>query len=98
MSMYSSSLVDCLSGDSPEVRPRFFAEFPLSAANGLRVTARGFVILSAAKDLSQACVQQTQLTSPWGLLGNHKCLCLEIPGNCNTIQRIEVVLRAGDSP
>jgi hypothetical protein len=34
-----------LSGDSPEVRPRSFA--------ALRMTARGFVILSAAKDLGR---------------------------------------------
>jgi hypothetical protein len=28
----------------------------------LRMTARGVVILSAAKDLERACVQQTRLT------------------------------------
>ena len=37
------------SGDSPEVRQRSFAEFTLSAANGLRMTNPLAVILSAAK-------------------------------------------------
>ena len=51
-------------GDSPEVCQRSFA--------ALRMTARGVVILSAAKDLEHACVQQTRLTSPWGLMGNYQ--------------------------
>jgi hypothetical protein len=52
--------------DYPEVRQRSFAEFTLSEANGLRMTARGCVILSAAKDLPHAFIQQARLTSPWG--------------------------------
>jgi hypothetical protein len=38
---------------------RSFAEFALSEANGLRMTAWKFVILSVVKDLSRAFVQQT---------------------------------------
>jgi hypothetical protein len=34
--------------------------------------SQGFVILSAAKDLCRAFVQQTRLTSPWGHMGNHQ--------------------------
>ncbi len=38
----------------------------------LRMTPKNFVILSAAKDLSRAFVQQTGLTQPGAFMGNHQ--------------------------
>ena len=46
----------------------------LSSFATLRMTGRGFVILSVAKDLWLAFVQQTWLTPSCGLMGNHQFL------------------------